>query len=102
MHKDIHVGLFPFIEIETLMGIKQLIILDIAQLNGENGDYLKGTEMDKYSRYESTARTVLRLMWFLDFVYFMLKGLDEDRNKSLGSVCSDAIPRPLLLITQLI
>ena len=95
MHKDIHVGLFPFIEIETLMGIKQLIILDIAQLNGENGDFLKGTEMDKYSLYESTARTVLRLMWFLDFVYFMLKGLDEDRNKSLGSVCSDAYSKAL-------
>jgi phage portal protein BeeE len=51
---------------------------DIAKLNGENGDFLKGTDMAKYSKYESTARTMLRLMWFLDFVFYMLNGLVSD------------------------
>lgn len=60
------------------------LIIDIARLNGENGDSLKNTDMEMYSRYESTARTVLRLMWFLDFVFNMYQGLIKDKGKSLG------------------
>jgi hypothetical protein len=51
--------------------------------------------MDKYKKYESTARTVLRLMWFLDFVYFMMNGLIEDKNKSLSSICQNAYNKSL-------
>lgn len=43
--------------------------------------------MDKYKKYESTARTLLRLMWFIDFVYFMIDGLIEDKGKNLSSIC---------------
>lgn len=54
---------------------KSISYIDIAKLNGENGSFLKNTDMDRYSQYESTARTVLRLMWFLDFVFHLYEGL---------------------------
>jgi hypothetical protein len=59
-------------------------------LNGENGDFLIGTKMDSYKEYESTARTVLRLMWFLDFTFSLLKGLVTDKKRSLSSICSES------------
>ncbi len=46
--------------------------------------------MDKYKNYESTARTILRLMWFLDFVFYMIEGLVEDKGKAMSSICQNA------------
>lgn len=46
--------------------------------------------MDVYTDYESTARTVLRLMWFLDYVAVLLEKLINNQNDSLGSICSEA------------
>lgn len=46
--------------------------------------------MDVYTDYESTARTVLRLMWFLDYVAVLLERLIIKPNDSLGSICSEA------------
>lgn len=67
--------MIQFIKLEKVMSNESLWTIDIATLNGENGDYLKKTDMNKYCRYESTARTVLRLMWFLDFVFNLFDGL---------------------------
>lgn len=66
------------------------MFLDVAKYNGENCDHLKGTEMDIYTDYESTARTVLRLMWFLDYVAVLLEKLIIKQNDSLGSICAEA------------
>lgn len=66
------------------------VFLDVAKYNGENCDHLKGTEMDVYTDYESTARTVLRLMWFLDYVAVLLEKLIIKPNDSLGSICAEA------------
>lgn len=63
---------------------------DVAKYNGENCDHLKGTWLDVYSGYESTARTVLRLMWFLDYVYVLLDQLITRPNESLSHICADA------------
>lgn len=70
-HVDLYTGMIPFIKLEKDMGNNYHLLSDIAKLNGENGSFLKNTGMEKYSSYESTARTVLRLMWFLDFVSAM-------------------------------
>jgi len=59
---------------EQSMGIYYLN-LDLAKHNGENNDHLKNTADQFYYKYESTARTVLRIMWFFDFVYSMVNGL---------------------------
>ncbi|CAD8060422.1 unnamed protein product [Paramecium sonneborni] len=78
----VHVSLIQYILLEKNM--------DVAKYNGENCDHLKGTELDAYANYESTARTVLRLMWFLDYVAVLLEMLINKPNVSLGSICAEA------------
>ncbi|CAD8052445.1 unnamed protein product [Paramecium primaurelia] len=80
--QNVHVSLIQYILLEKNM--------DVAKYNGENCDHLKGTEMDVYTDYESTARTVLRLMWFLDYVAVLLEKLIIKPNDSLGSICAEA------------
>ncbi|CAD8206558.1 unnamed protein product [Paramecium octaurelia] len=80
MHK--HGSLIDFILFE-----KQK---DIAKLNGQNTEKFGYKEGDFYFDYESSARTVLRLMWFFDFICNMTNQLITDQKKSFSSICSEA------------
>lgn len=51
--------------------------------------------MHQYKDYESTARTLLRLMWFLDFVFYMLDDLIKNKEKWLSTVCQNAYNQAL-------
>lgn len=50
-----------------------ILYIDIAKFNGENSDKFGCNKGDFYYKYESTARTILRLMWFLDFIIELLE-----------------------------
>ena len=77
-HKHSH--LFTLIDTE--------IILGIHCCNGENND--KYTKDSKYKHYESAARTMLRMMWFTDFLVFMFEKLCNDRNCYTSTALSEA------------
>ena len=49
-------------------------------MNGENHE----------SRYESTARTVLRILWFMEFNYWFIRGIQEDWNRSTSQISKEA------------
>lgn len=50
----------------------------------------RGVEKENSSKRASTARTVLRLMWFLDFLKVMITHLIEHRDWTLGKACRKA------------
>jgi len=59
----------------------------IQILNGENG---KLAPEPVWMGYESTTRTVLRLMWFFDFVTIMVTNLNNDRKAKVSECCKKA------------
>jgi hypothetical protein len=67
--------------------IRHELALKIHILNGENP---KLAPDPKYAGYESTARTVLRLMWFLDFTSTMLSNINDDRKIAMSSAAKNA------------
>ncbi|CAD8120452.1 unnamed protein product [Paramecium sonneborni] len=85
MHK--HGSLIEFIQFE-----KQK---DIAKLNGQNTENFGYKQGDFYFDYESSARTLLRLMWFFDFIYYLTNQLLTDKKKSFSSICSEAYKESL-------
>ena len=87
MHSEVHNGMLNFILLEKS--------IDVAALNGQNSDHFKGTDREFYLDYESTARTVLRLMWFLDFFYALIENLNKNEKWSLGSCCQGAYDEAL-------
>jgi len=72
LHPDWDVLLFPFIKKEVAAGI--------AVLNGENNK--KNTKDPKYAKYESSARTLLRMTWFMEFLKVFFGDLGKDQNRS--------------------
>jgi len=76
---DLKGGIITMIRHETA--------LRIHPLNGENP---KEAPDPKYAKYESTARTILRLMWFLDFTYTLLNTLATDRKMSCSTAAKNA------------
>jgi len=59
----------------------------ITVLNGLNNELAPDP---KYGGYESTARTLLRLMWFLDFLSSFVGQLESDRKVGVSSACRKA------------
>jgi len=72
---------------EIISMTKYEISLGLQRLNGENP---KEAPEPKYKKYESTTRTVLRLMWFLDFTSAILDNLSKDRKLSLTTAAKSA------------
>ena len=66
-------------------------------LNGENNskklDKSKKTSWEY--KYTSTARTVLRNLWLMDFLHILMKNLHEDQSTSLGNCAKDAYSKGL-------
>lgn len=67
--------------------VRHEMALKINHLNGENP---KEAPDKKYAGYESTARTILRLMWFLDFTSTMLSHILEDRKMAVSTAAKKA------------
>lgn len=75
-----------------------MIEIDIAKgvdkLNGENNAKLLKSEKlpssDYRHHYTSTARTVLRNMWLLDFLHHLMAKLYDDRSAKLSSCAKHA------------
>jgi len=82
---DVQGGIISFIEFEATKKLQRL--------NGENAK--KESPGPEWNKYEATSRTVLRLMWFFDFVSVLLGNLHEDRKTSLTSACKDAYDQAL-------
>lgn len=63
-------------------------------MNGENNDKLLKAEKlhkdDPKLKFTSTARTVLRNMWLLDFLHHFFLMLDQDRKAKLSAVAKHA------------
>lgn len=80
------------------VSLQELIEDDIAKgvekLNGENNDKLLKSEKlkkdDPKLKFTSTARTVLRNMWLLDFLHHFFLMLDQDRKAKLSAVAKHA------------
>eukprot|EP00331_Platyophrya_macrostoma_P032096 CAMPEP_0176443614 /NCGR_PEP_ID=MMETSP0127-20121128/22543_1 /TAXON_ID=938130 /ORGANISM="Platyophrya macrostoma, Strain WH" /LENGTH=228 /DNA_ID=CAMNT_0017828907 /DNA_START=92 /DNA_END=778 /DNA_ORIENTATION=- len=65
--------------------------LDI--LNSENNK--KHTKDPKYEKYESSARTVLRMLWFTEFLSIMLARLGTDPKKAASDAAKEAYEKAL-------
>ena len=71
------------------------IDLKITELNAEKP--VKGRKFghEWEAKYTSTARTVLRNMWLLDFVSLLFDNLNKDRTSKLSDVAKDAYSKTL-------
>ena len=67
------------------------LALDIAKLNGRtNSKMITKDEAKTFkSKYESTARTLVRMSWLCNFVTELLSQLIET-DKELVPICQDA------------
>lgn len=45
--------------------------------------------------YHCASRTVLRLLWFLDFIYEIINEVYEDREKELSKICRESYNKAL-------
>jgi len=72
--------------------IRHETALRINVLNGENP---KEAPDPKYKNYEATSRTVLRLMWFLDFTSVMLNNIQNDRKVAISDAAKRAYSEAL-------
>jgi len=54
----------------------------------ENREWMNGENNDE--RYESSSRTMLRIIWFIDFDYWFIKGLRDDWNMSISKISKNA------------
>lgn len=78
--------------------LQEMIEYDIArkveELNGENNHKLLKSEKlpqtDYRHQYTSTARTVLRNMWLLDFLHHLMEMLYTDRQAKLSACAKHA------------
>jgi len=77
---EIKGGFIDFVEFEK---VKRIDIL-----NGHNGD--DKVPERQYKDYESTARTLLRLMWFFDFVTDLVSNLEAHRKMKVSEACKKA------------
>lgn len=71
--------------------------MDVKDLNGENNHKLLKKDMKghwKYT-YTSTVRTVLRNLWLLDFIYFFMKKIYDERDASLSTCAKEAYSKGL-------
>jgi len=69
-------GLISFMENEEKLKIQML-----------TGDNPKLAPEPKYKNYDSTTRTVLRLMWFFDFITALVGNMEGDRQMKIAE-CS--------------
>ena len=69
--------------------IEQEIKLNIQELNGENNKELGHKKGTLYHKYISGSRTVLRLLWFLDFMVNICNLL-VTTNDSFSTCCKKA------------
>jgi len=67
--------------------------LKVQRCNGDNNK--KEAPGPEFKDYESTTRTILRLMWFFDFVSALLNNLDTDRKSSVSTACKAAYSEAL-------
>jgi len=84
LHPEVKGGIMDFIKWEESE--------KVAILNGENPEKVPD---QKYLGYESTARTVLRLMWFLDFVSSLVGQMETNRKTSVATACKKAYDQAL-------
>lgn len=77
-------GLISFVEHEEK--------LKLQRLNGENP---KEAPDAKYKNYESTSRTLLRLMWFFDFITNIFDNLERNRTMKVSDCCKKAYDESL-------
>eukprot|EP00828_Plagiopyla_frontata_P036842 TRINITY_DN4852_c0_g1_i8.p2 TRINITY_DN4852_c0_g1~~TRINITY_DN4852_c0_g1_i8.p2 ORF type:complete len:180 (-),score=34.17 TRINITY_DN4852_c0_g1_i8:55-594(-) len=73
-------GLMSIIKIEKEKGI--------LELSGSNNS--KYTKDQEYQKYTSAARTMLRIMWFMDYLDCMFTQLYTEKDKKTSSVCDFA------------
>jgi len=62
-------------DIQTVMITE--VMLGIHELNGENNSSLGHKKNSPYYSYTSGSRTLLRLSWFLNFLYIIFKNMLE-------------------------
>eukprot|EP00826_Nyctotherus_ovalis_P050462 TRINITY_DN6182_c0_g3_i2.p1 TRINITY_DN6182_c0_g3~~TRINITY_DN6182_c0_g3_i2.p1 ORF type:complete len:224 (-),score=70.91 TRINITY_DN6182_c0_g3_i2:186-857(-) len=80
-----HAKRYP--ELPTLqLIVEKEISQNIHVLSGNNNDQHPQGHVPPYNDYESAARTILRLLWFLTLIRNLLRGLQEDPKRSLSSV----------------
>jgi len=85
INTDWKVPLMPFIkkEIENKLDV----------LNSENNK--KFTTDPKYEKYESSARTLLRILWFMEFLSVLLGKLGSDPNKAPSDASKEGYEKAL-------
>ena len=69
--------------------------LGITDLNAEKSVKGRKFKLEWEVKYTSTARTVLRNMWLLDFVSLLFDSLNKDRTSKLSDVAKDAYSKSL-------
>lgn len=88
---DEKVSLFDLIEYDLKRGVHEL--------NGENNHGLLKKEKlphdDYRHKFTSTARTVLRNMWLLDFLHHFMGMIHDDRDAKLSHVAKEAYNKGL-------
>jgi len=67
--------------------------LKVQRCNGDNNK--KEAPSKEWSEYTSTTRTVLRLMWFFDYVSTFLGNLAADKKESVSGCSKDAYDKAL-------
>jgi hypothetical protein len=79
------------------MGLQTLIEKEVREgTSSLNGDNFSKFKVDtRYKNYTSAARTTLRLMWFMDYVYEFMKLVDTERTESISVICKEAYERSL-------
>lgn len=77
--------------------IERELEIGVEKLNGENNhDLLKKDKKGSWEwKYCSTVRTVLRNMWLLDFIYYLMYKLLHNREASLSNCAKEAYSKGL-------
>ena len=68
---------------------------NIHELNGDNNKKLGHPKNTEFNHYVSTARTIFRMMWFLQFNELLLGSLATDQDLSLKKACTAAYDKAL-------
>jgi hypothetical protein len=69
----------------------------VINLNGENNHHLlpKTKKNDWEYTYTSTTRTGLRNLWLMDFLYYFMSKIINEKEISLGSCAKEAYAKGL-------
>lgn len=68
--------------------IKEEIKLGVEKLNGDNNKKL--TKEKELHKYISGARTMLRMMWFMDYLHSMFSQMKSSPEKKMSVICLEA------------